>query len=147
MFKTKCLVGENETNLSQECKTYFFVNLAVLGLEWETIHIKRARPRNIQVYRSVHNALGVPPPIFLKESVRCRCTWSPVEKQLIINAIKLKVGNIAVNFQYCSNRKQTKRCGIFIHFKLNNMINAVTYRYVNKMRGTKSTILTNIART
>lgn len=119
------------------------MNLAVLGLEWETIHIKRARPRNIQVYRSVHNALGVPPPIFLKESVRCRCTWSPVEKQLIINAIKLKVGNIAVN----PVTENKENAAVVIHFKLNNMINAVTYRYVNKMRGTKSTILTNIART
>lgn len=36
---------------------------------------------------------------------------------------------------------------VVIHFKMNNMINAVTYRYVNKMRGTKSPILTNIAKT
>jgi hypothetical protein len=63
--------------------------------------------------------------------------WSPLEKKLHINALELKAANIAV-------RSMTKnRENVHIHLKMDN-VTAVTY--VNKMGGTKSPILTSIAK-
>ena len=63
--------------------------------------------------------------------------WSPIEKKLHINALELKAASIAVKSMTKSKEK------IHIHLKMDN-VTAVTY--VNKMGGTKSPILTEIAK-
>ena len=137
MYKTKCLVKENnyknKITLSQECITE--ISWWIQQLEvWNGKQIITQEPD--LVIETDASTMGW---CFncLFPQVKMGGPWSPIEKKLHINALELKAASIAVKSMTKSKEK------IHIHLKMDN-VTAVTY--VNKMGGTKSPILTEIAK-
>lgn len=137
MFKTKCLIKEksykNKINLSQECKTEISWWIQQLQV-WNGKQIITNEPDLVIETDASTMGWGFHCPF---SQTRMGGPWSPVEKKLHINALELKAANIAV--KSITKNKQN----VHIHLKMDNTT-AVTY--VNKMGGTKSPILTNIAK-
>lgn len=137
MFKTKCLIKEksykNKINLSQECKTEISWWIQQLQV-WNGKQIITNEPDLVIETDASTMGWGFHCPF---SQTRMGGPWSPVEKKLHINALELKTANTAV--KSVAKNKQN----VHIHLKMDNTT-AVTY--VNKMGGTKSPILTNIAK-
>ena len=137
MYKTKCLIKENnyknKITLSQECITE--ISWWIQQLEvWNGKQIITQEPDLVIETDASTMGWGFN---CLFPQVKMGGPWSPIEKKLHINALELKAASIAVKSMTKSKEK------IHIHLKMDN-VTAVTY--VNKMGGTKSPILTEIAK-